>query len=199
VNTRDRIFYTALELFASHGINKASMHDIAVEVGISKAGIYHHFPSKEVLIEAVVELAYFQFLERLISILEDDDAGPVSRLGEVFEFSANEVKAWIDELPGGEIEPLAFDLIVMEAIVQYPRLGERYYDYQQQYLAAATTTLEEGKRRGEIRADLDCAEGAQALVAMLDGTYYLFSSNKNLDITKTYKNMSKMYMMIIKP
>jgi AcrR family transcriptional regulator len=44
----------AAGLFARRGYAKTSVQDVAVAVGLSKAGLLHHFPSKEALHEAVV-------------------------------------------------------------------------------------------------------------------------------------------------
>jgi AcrR family transcriptional regulator len=48
----------AAALFARRGFAKTSVQDIADAVGLSKAGLLHHFPSKDALYEAV--LAYAQ-------------------------------------------------------------------------------------------------------------------------------------------
>jgi len=44
----------AAALFARRGFAKTSLQDIADAVGLSKAGLLHHFPSKDVLYEAVL-------------------------------------------------------------------------------------------------------------------------------------------------
>ncbi|WP_029432585.1 TetR/AcrR family transcriptional regulator [Blastococcus sp. URHD0036] len=44
----------AAALFARRGFAKTSVQDVAVAVGLSKAGLLHHFPSKDVLYAAVL-------------------------------------------------------------------------------------------------------------------------------------------------
>jgi AcrR family transcriptional regulator len=44
----------AAALFARQGFAKTSIQDIADAVGLSKAGLLHHFPSKDALREAVI-------------------------------------------------------------------------------------------------------------------------------------------------
>ncbi len=44
----------AAGLFARRGFAKTSVQDIAVAVGLSKAGLLHHYPSKDALYEAVL-------------------------------------------------------------------------------------------------------------------------------------------------
>jgi AcrR family transcriptional regulator len=47
----------AAALFARRGFAKTSVQDIADAVGLSKAGLLHHFPSKDALHRAVLEQA----------------------------------------------------------------------------------------------------------------------------------------------
>ncbi|NUT99681.1 MAG: TetR/AcrR family transcriptional regulator [Saccharothrix sp.] len=49
----DRIVDLAAGLFARHGFENTSLRALADAVGLSKAGLLHHFPSKEALHEAV--------------------------------------------------------------------------------------------------------------------------------------------------
>lgn len=52
-NKEEIILDTALRLFAERGVEGASMNDIAEAVGIRKPTIYHYYPSKEAIIEAI--------------------------------------------------------------------------------------------------------------------------------------------------
>lgn len=52
--TREAILDAALEVFAS-GYNSGSLRDIANKVGMSEAGLLHHFKSKSALLEAVLD------------------------------------------------------------------------------------------------------------------------------------------------
>ncbi|MEV0716516.1 helix-turn-helix domain-containing protein [Asanoa sp. NPDC050611] len=53
--TRDRIREHALALFTDRGYATASLREIADRVGITKASLYYHFPSKQDLLVAVVQ------------------------------------------------------------------------------------------------------------------------------------------------
>ncbi|GAA0725896.1 TetR/AcrR family transcriptional regulator [Dactylosporangium roseum] len=61
-NTRDEILAAAARQFAAAGFKGTSLHDIAVEVGCSKAALLYHFDSKEAILTelcapAIAELA----------------------------------------------------------------------------------------------------------------------------------------------
>ena len=44
--TRERILDVALELFTEEGYDRASLREIAERLGVTKAALYYHFPSK---------------------------------------------------------------------------------------------------------------------------------------------------------
>jgi len=52
-STRDRILAEALDLFVAQGIDRTSLREIAERIGITKAALYYHFPSKDDLLAAV--------------------------------------------------------------------------------------------------------------------------------------------------
>ena len=54
--TRERIRAEAAALFRRKGFNGTSMAELAVEVGITKSSLYHHFPSKQALLSEIIEL-----------------------------------------------------------------------------------------------------------------------------------------------
>jgi AcrR family transcriptional regulator len=54
-DTKERLFAAALDLFAERGVDATSIRDIASRVGISTAGFYNHFTSKDALLEAVYD------------------------------------------------------------------------------------------------------------------------------------------------
>lgn len=68
-DTKRRILATAVALFADKGYNGVSMRHIAKAVGISAPALYNHFPSKELLYRAAVELAFADKAERMLQAI----------------------------------------------------------------------------------------------------------------------------------
>src|SRR3984957_321627 len=52
--TRRRILQIALTLMAQRGVDGTSMRDLASAAGLNVASLYHYFPSKRDLLEAVL-------------------------------------------------------------------------------------------------------------------------------------------------
>ena len=64
--THKKILMAATELFARQGYHKTTITDIAQAVNLTSGAVFHHFQSKEALLEAVVD-----WLARGITIYSD--------------------------------------------------------------------------------------------------------------------------------
>ncbi|WP_424194887.1 TetR/AcrR family transcriptional regulator [Ampullimonas aquatilis] len=78
-NTSDRILHCARSLIVAGGYNGFSYADIAKVVGIRNASIHHHFPSKALLVQALVA-GYRADVEAGIAGLERSVSGPLEQL-----------------------------------------------------------------------------------------------------------------------
>ncbi|MGC8628274.1 MAG: TetR/AcrR family transcriptional regulator [Acidimicrobiales bacterium] len=72
--TRERILDVALELFNKEGYDRASLREIAERLGITKAALYYHFPSKADILFAL-HLRMHALIDEPLQLLGD---GPVS-------------------------------------------------------------------------------------------------------------------------
>lgn len=61
---RNEIIQIATRLFGEQGFNATTLLGVAQECGISRAGLSHHFPTKESLLEAVLETRDQEDLDR---------------------------------------------------------------------------------------------------------------------------------------
>lgn len=55
--TRDALLSAALDGFSSNGYGGTSIRDLAKVVGIRESSVYKHFPSKQAIFDALIELA----------------------------------------------------------------------------------------------------------------------------------------------
>ncbi|MHC4885905.1 MAG: TetR/AcrR family transcriptional regulator [Planctomycetota bacterium] len=63
VRTRREIFAAAEHLFANRGYDATSMRDLAEAAGVRAPTLYHYFPSKQALLEALFEDFYSQLAD----------------------------------------------------------------------------------------------------------------------------------------
>ena len=67
----------ALESFAERGYEGASIREIAARAGLSVPGLYHHYPSKQALLVALIRASMAELLDRSRRALAE--AGPSPR------------------------------------------------------------------------------------------------------------------------
>ncbi len=79
---RAAILRAAARLFADEGYGRASMSQVAQECGISKANIYHYYPSKEALLFDMLDSHLSELRDRVVGLefVSDD---PKEQLREI--------------------------------------------------------------------------------------------------------------------
>ena len=70
---KNRIKEVAAALIAEKGYSRTSMREIAEGVGLTKAAIYHHYPSKEKILECIV-IESLEFMNQAHIALEQKDS-----------------------------------------------------------------------------------------------------------------------------
>lgn len=82
---RAEILAVATGLFLAHGFAATSMAALARAVGIQKASLYHHFPSKEALFVACVTEGYEATVRRLAALRADTALSDPDRIRATME------------------------------------------------------------------------------------------------------------------
>ncbi|MCX7854185.1 MAG: TetR/AcrR family transcriptional regulator [Anaerolineae bacterium] len=153
---RQRCLEEATRLFVAHGYHGISMREIAEQVGVSKANLYHHFRDKEALFLAVLE----ENLARLDAIVhearqrESTPRGRITHILLALAASAPEQRAIIrladQEL--GQISPQARET--------FGRL------YHERFTGPIEAILQEGMAAGVLRP-MDVHQATWALLGMV--------------------------------
>lgn len=73
------ILDSAAAVFAEQGMDKASMAQVAQAASVSKALLYHYYPSKDALIFAII-ITHLEELEAAIAAADDSSLPPKERL-----------------------------------------------------------------------------------------------------------------------
>jgi len=101
LSTRDHILKVARELMQTRSYLGFSFQDIAERVGVRKASLYHHFPSKESLGVAVLNEASAQFQDWAAT----RTGSPESQLRSYFRMLRNALGAGTRVCPAGSVVP----------------------------------------------------------------------------------------------
>lgn len=84
--TRQQLVDAATELFADRGYEGTSIEAVLERVKMSRGSLYHHFPGKEALFEAVVESVHARVGEATLAAVAkvaESDAHSVLKAGEL--------------------------------------------------------------------------------------------------------------------
>jgi AcrR family transcriptional regulator len=71
--TRERLLHAAATVIRRLGVCALTLDAVAAEAGVSKGGLLYHFPSKEALLDGLIDWWHDQFEE---SLSETDGEGP---------------------------------------------------------------------------------------------------------------------------
>ena len=81
---KNEILDVAEELFAEKGFDNASTNDIINRIGIARGTLYHHFGSKEEILDAIVERMTGEGISRAKAIVADKSIPLLERLTGAF-------------------------------------------------------------------------------------------------------------------
>ena len=81
----DQILDALQELMEDRDIRSISVSEIAKKAGIGKGSIYYYFPSKDALLDALVERSYQVSLETAKNLAGRTDLSPFMRMALLFE------------------------------------------------------------------------------------------------------------------
>ena len=148
------ILEAAVRLFSENGYGAVSMRSVALEAGVSKANIYHHFESKEALYRAILDSSAAE-LSALVNDLADSTGPLHSRL---FEFASAHRRHM-------EENALTLRLVLRESFSgdeeRSKVLGEEVFAG---IFDRIVSIFHAGQKAGELRPDLDPALCATLLM-----------------------------------
>jgi AcrR family transcriptional regulator len=157
---REKIIAVATELFGRVGFNGMTLLEVAAECGISRAGLSHHFPTKESLLEAVLETRDREDLERFRR------NGSGGRDGMGILRGMVDLAAHNTAVPG--IIGLYAVLSAEAGDPSHP--AHRYFiDRYERIRKGTAVALRRARDAGYLESDVDVDETAIELTALMDG------------------------------
>lgn len=143
MDVRAHILDAATRLFAARGYDGTSLARIADEVGIRKASLLYHFPSKDALHGAVLDgvtAHWNDALPRILEAVAGEDRFD-ALLHEVVEFFA--------------AEPDRARLILREALDRPDSMKARLRDQVAPWIEVIAGYIRRGQESGELRREAD--------------------------------------------
>lgn len=164
-NTADRIAHVALSILEQEGPEAVSMRRVAEAVGITPMAIYHHFPSREALLNTITDREF----DKLLSYMQ---AHPLN--GSVEERLFAVMEGYVDY---AFAQPRVFDFVFSR-----PRPGARQFpkDFRARRsptLNPVADVLAVEMEEGFLKTD-DVWEVAFALWAHVHGYVMLYRAGR---------------------
>lgn len=163
MSTRSDLLITAELLLRTKGYAAFSYADLADEIGIKKASIHHHFPTKEGLGIAVIESYLFRF-EKNLALINEQNADALVRL-EAF------ASLFVDSSENGML-PLC-GALAAELSALPESLKELTQKFFQIHLLWLESNLIQGQAENLIRGDLNPKEISRAILNILEGDSFV--------------------------
>lgn len=158
-DTRALLLHEAESLLRTRGFSGFSYADLSERVGIRKASIHHHFPTKEALGIALVDGYLANFEAALATVLAEEKEAP-KRLALYGGFFAESMLKGMMPLCGA---------LSAERAALPTSLQDRVRHFFELHLAWLKTVVTDGIAAGELRADLDPDTTAGVILSALEG------------------------------
>ncbi|WP_187369300.1 TetR/AcrR family transcriptional regulator [Baekduia soli] len=155
---RTQILDTAARLFYERGFSATSIRQIADAVGVSSSTLYHHFPGKQGVLDAVLTRFANDFVATMLPAVRDPEASPTERV-------RNAVHAHI-AISAARHAELLLGHPIDHALS--PAQKERWLRGKRDYHDAMRATVAEGVASGEFRV-ADVTIATLAMMDMLNG------------------------------
>lgn len=158
-----RILRAAEDLFSMHGFNAVSVQKIAEQAHVSKATVFHHFPKKQDLYLAVVKRACLDIGEMLQSLSEVS----CTSVKPLRDFASAHLAHLFEQ-------ERVFRLVLREMTQGNEEKGQALaVEVFGENFSRIIDLIRIGQEEGVLRADMDAADAATAIVGL---NVFLFES-----------------------
>lgn len=181
-NKKEHILNLAGEQFFNHGFSKVTTDELAAELGMSKKTIYKYFPSKERLLEEVVDVNLARMKTGAEKIIYDDDMEFVPKLETLLTFVARHVSRILKK-------PFLSDLQK-----HAPHVWRKIEAFRKQMIHTRfSKIIQEGVAEGVFRTDVDQEIAVLVIFSAIHGIINP-ETLSNLPVTadEAFKSITKM-------
>jgi AcrR family transcriptional regulator len=181
--SRATILLTAAKLATTRGLDGLSIGDLAVEVGMSKSGLYAHFKSKEELELATIETAAAIFDSEVLQPAARAPAG-TGRLQALVDAFLSHLERRV--FPGG----CFFASVASELDTRPGPARDRVAQVLDRWLSLLRQCILDAQACGEIDPGADVAQAAFEIQAMLlTGNFQFIMSNDLVRLSQARKGV----------
>jgi len=113
----DEVLDAALAVFVEKGFAAAKVDEVAKQAGVSKGLVYLYFPSKEALLEGVVQRAVAPLAQTALPDLQRSEGDPRPAIRMLLELLCKTLS---------DPKKIAVPKLIMREVMGFPHMGEMY-------------------------------------------------------------------------
>jgi len=174
VSLKEKIVYESMKLFSLKGFLNTSIQDIMKNAGTSKGGLYNHFKSKDDLFLAVLSEARKIWRRETLAGLDHIEQ-PVAKVKKLLENYRDRYLKDKETFPGGCV----FVTLSVELDDQRSFFSKELNEGFVRLKAMIRRLLDQGKKSGEIRADVNTQAVTEMIFSGMLGASVIYGTEKS--------------------
>jgi TetR/AcrR family transcriptional repressor of nem operon len=167
-SARDRLIETASRLFHLRSYSSVGIQELCEEAGVRRGSFYYYFPSKEALVEAVLDYERDHLLEQVYDPAFEQTRAPLERFDE-FLRRLHEYQVARTNAEGGQVGGCPFANLAQELASHHPKLRAQAEAILDRFADMYQAALEEGRGQGQLDPDVDTQKSAVRIRAYVQG------------------------------
>ncbi|WP_426614191.1 TetR/AcrR family transcriptional regulator [Bradyrhizobium sp. McL0616] len=183
---RGEILGAAIRCFTRDGFRGASTTDICTEAGISPGHLYHYFPSKVAIIEAMIDMGLARTAKHFEKILAAPDV----------------IEALLTDIEETSLRFRPAQILNLDALAEAgrnPEFAKIFERHTEAVRCMWSDFLRRAQSQGRVDAGLDPDATANLLIAIIDGSRAMPIRNPKLDIKQSAAHLKTMLVRFLGP
>jgi TetR/AcrR family transcriptional regulator, repressor for uid operon len=185
---RQQIVDAAIICFAKSGFHATSTAQICAQAGMSPGNLFHYFPTKDAIIQAIAELDRHETALALGRLRDADNV--VTGLQDL----ARDVL-----LAASDRAYAAISIEIAAEATRNAAVAALFAANDQQTRSALVTELQRGVDQGHVDASLDLPQTASWLIALLEGGVGRAALDPDFNLAANQKTLCDMIARLLVP
>jgi TetR/AcrR family transcriptional regulator, repressor for uid operon len=185
---RQQIVEAAIVCFAKRGFHATSTAQICAQAGMSPGNVFHYFPTKNAIIQAIAELDRLETGKALAALSE------APNVIHGLQALANDVL-----LAASDPAYAAISIEIAAEATRNKAVAVHFATNDQITRASLAVALKRGVEQGQVDASLDLPQTAAWLIALLEGGVGRAALDPDFDLTTNQATLCTMIDRLLRP
>lgn len=185
---RQQIVEAAILCFAEKGFHATSTAQICARAGMSPGNLFHYFPTKDAIIQAIAELDRLENAKAMAFLNE------APNVVEGLQALAKDVL-----LAASDPAYAALSIEIAAEATRNKAVAALFAANDQIMCSSLVAALQKGVERGEVDASLDLHQTASWLIAFLEGGVGRAALEPDFDLVASQTTLCAMITRLLRP